>query len=103
MSFTSEPSRWPDVYVVAGCRGISVCGDFLAATTLALVLQHAGHGGLAVSGLMLAAAVPLALLAPLAGRLADRVDSRTVLVVAGLAQALICLALAFTTQPAVII
>src|SRR4051812_1904758 len=103
MSFTSAASRWSDVYVVAGCRGISVCGDFLAATTLALVLQRAGHGGLAVSGLLLAAAVPPALLAPLAGRVADRADSRTVLVVAGLIQAAICLALAFATQPAVII
>ena len=100
MSFTS---RWSDVYLVAGCRGISVCGDFLAATTLALVLQQAGHGGLAVSGLLLAAAVPLALLAPLAGRVADRADSRTVLVLAGLAQAVICLALAFATRPVVII
>ena len=105
MSFTSEAevSCWSDVYVVAGCRGISVCGDFLAATTLALVLQQAGHGGLAVSGLMLAAALPLALLAPLAGRVADRADSRTVLVFAGFAQAAICLALAFATQPVVII
>jgi MFS family permease len=103
MSFTSEPSCWSDVYVVAGCRAVSVCGDFLAATTLALVLQQTGHGGLAVSGLLLAAALPLALLAPLAGRVVDRGDSRTVLVVAGFAQALICLALAFVTQPVVII
>jgi MFS family permease len=100
MSFTS---RWSDVYLIAGCRGVSVCGDFLAATTLALVLQQAGHGGLAVSGLMLAAAVPLAVLAPVAGRVADRADSRTVLVVSGLAQAAICLALAFVTRPEVII
>jgi MFS family permease len=100
MSFTS---RWSDVYVAAGARGVSVCGDFLAATTLALVLQQAGHGGLTVSGLMVAAALPLALAAPISGRIADRVDSRTVLVVAGLAQAAICLVLAFTHQPVAII
>ncbi len=100
MPFTS---RWTDVYIAAGARAVSVCGDFLAATTLALVLQAAGHGGLAVSGLMVAAALPLALLAPIAGRIADRGDSRTILVVAGLAQALICLALAYTSQPVVII
>ncbi|MGX6601547.1 MFS transporter [Micromonosporaceae bacterium Da 78-11] len=103
MSFASADSRWSDVYLVAGTRAVSVCGDFLAATTLALVLQQAGHGGLAVSALMLAAALPLALLAPLAGRVADRVDSRTVLVVAGFAQAAVCLALAFATQPMVIV
>ncbi|MET0422645.1 MAG: MFS transporter [Actinoplanes sp.] len=103
MSFTSDESRWTDVYLAAGARGVSVCGDFLAATTLALVLQQSGHGGLAVSGLMLAASLPLALLAPLTGRLADRVDSRKILVGAGLAQAVTCLVLAFTTHPVLII
>jgi MFS family permease len=102
MSFTSG-TRWSDVYLVAGSRAVSVCGDFLAATTLALVLQQAGHGGLAVSGLMVAASLPLALLAPVAGRIADRADSRTVLVVAGLAQAMVCVALAFASHPMVII
>lgn len=100
MSFTS---RWSDVYVAAGARAVSVCGDFLAATTLALVLQQAGHGGLAVSGLMVAAALPLALAAPIAGRIADRVDSRTILVVAGFAQAAVCVVLAFTHHPVAVI
>ncbi len=103
MSFTSAESRWRDVYLVAGARAVSVCGDFLAATTLALVLQQSGHGGFAVSGLLVAASLPLALLAPVTGRIADRVDSRTVLVAAGLAQALVCLALAFVSHPVVII
>jgi MFS family permease len=103
MSFTSGDSRWADVYVVAGSRGVSVCGDFLAATTLALVLQQTGHGGLAVSGLLIAASLPLALLAPITGRIADRADSRTVLVLAGLAQCLICAVLAFVRNPITII
>ncbi|MEV4637946.1 MFS transporter [Actinoplanes sp. NPDC049548] len=102
MSFISA-SRWRDVYVAAAARGVSACGDFLAATALALVLQQAGAGGLAVSGLMLAASAPLALLAPIAGRIADRADSRTVLVVAGIAQTGVCAMLAFTSAPAVII
>ncbi|GAA2492290.1 MFS transporter [Winogradskya humida] len=103
MSFTSEPSRWGDVYVAAAARGITVCGDFLAATALALALQQAGAGGLVVSGLMLAAIAPIALLAPVAGRIADRVDSRTVLVVAGVAQAAVCTVLAFVGTPILII
>lgn len=103
MSFTSEESRWTDVYLVTGARAVSVCGEFLAATTLALVLQQAGHGGLAVSGLMIAATLPLALLAPVGGRIADRHDSRTVLVVTGLAQALIGVVLAFAHHPVAII
>jgi MFS family permease len=106
MSFTSaEParSRWGDVYLAAGARGVSTCGDFLAATALALALQSAGAGGLAVSGLMLAAVLPLVVLAPLTGRLADRVDSRTLLVGAGVGQAAICVALAYADGTALII
>ncbi|GAA2618063.1 MFS transporter [Paractinoplanes durhamensis] len=103
MSFTSDESRWADVYLVSGTRAVSVCGDFLAATTLALVLQQRGHGGLAVSGLLVAASLPLALLAPIGGRIADRFDSRTILVAAGLIQSLICVALAFVHQPVAII
>ena len=103
MSFTSDRSRWGDVWVVAGSRAVSVCGDFLAATTLALVLQQSGHGGLAVSGLLLAASLPLALLAPVTGRLADRADSRTILAVVPLLQAAICVVLAFTEHPVAIV
>lgn len=102
MSFTSK-SRWSDVYLAAAARGVSVCGDFLAATALALALQTAGAGGLAVSGLMLAATLPLVVLATVTGRVADRVDSRTLLVGTGLAQAGICAALAFAEDPRMII
>lgn len=106
MSFTSVDrprSRWSDVYVAAGARGISSCGDFLAATALVLALQSAGAGGLAVSGLLLAASLPLVVLAPLTGRLADRVDSRRLLIAAGLAQAAVCAALAYVHHPVLII
>lgn len=105
MSFANQPgtSDWRDVHVVAGTQAVSACGDLLAATTLALALQHAGYGGLAVSGLLLAASVPPTVLAPLTGRLADRADSRVLLVVAGLGQTGVGLALAFATSPVVII
>ncbi|MGW9192258.1 MFS transporter [Micromonospora chersina] len=103
MSFTSGPSRWPDVWLATAARGISSCGDFLAASALTLALQSAGAGGLAVSGLLLAATLPLVALAPLTGRLADRVDSRVLLVTAGLGQAAICLALAYAGHPALVI
>ena len=103
MSFASAESRWSDVYLVAGARAVSVCGDFLAATTLTLVLHDAGYGGSAVSGLMLAATLPPALLGPIAGRIADRVDSRTVLVTTGLVQAGVCLLLAYAREPVLII
>ncbi len=103
MSFISGGSRWGDVYLSAGARGVSIAGDLIASIALALALQSAGAGGLAVSALMLAGVVPLVVLAPLTGRLVDRVDSRTLLVTVGFAQAVICAALAFTGPPFAII
>ncbi|MGW3889011.1 MFS transporter [Micromonospora chokoriensis] len=103
MSFTTGSSRWPDVWLAAAARGTTICGDFLAATALALALQGAGAGGLAVSGLLLAATVPLVVLAPLTGRLVDRVDSRALLVTVGLAQAVICTLLAVAEHPLVVV
>ncbi|WP_346537116.1 MFS transporter [Micromonospora sp. DPT] len=103
MSFTSEGSRWSDVWLSATARGTTICGDFLAATALALALQAAGASGLAVSGLLLAATLPLVVLAPLAGRLADRVDSRRLLVTVGLVQAALCALLAYAEHPVLVI
>ena len=91
------------MYIAAAARGISVCGDILAVTALALTFQSQGAGGLAVSGLWLAATLPIVVLAPLSGRLVDRVDSRALLVAAGFGQAAVCAALAFVGHPAAVI
>ncbi|WFF08142.1 MFS transporter [Micromonospora sp. WMMD1076] len=103
MSFTTVESRWLDVWLAATARGVSSCGNFLVATALTLALQSAGAGGLAVSGLLLAATLPLVALAPLTGRLADRVDSRVLLIAAGTGQGATCVALAYATDPVVVI
>jgi MFS family permease len=95
MSFIS--SGWVDVYLAAGARAVSSCGDLLAATALVLELQARGMGGFAVAAVLIAAALPPVLLARWAGRLADRADSRLLLTVTGLAQAGVCLTLAFTS------
>src|SRR3954468_1410060 len=104
MSFTSASTapagtgeRWSDVYLSATARAVSNCGDLLAATALVLALQARGAGGYAVAAILLAAAVPPVLLAPLTGRLVDRVDSRRLLVWVGLGQVAVCAALAFVT------
>jgi MFS family permease len=111
MSFTSvppepggtAPSRWADVTLAVGARAVSTCGDFLAATALLLTLQGRGAGGYAVAALLLAAAVPPVVLARWTGRLADRVDSRLLLVATGLAQAAICAAMALVTGTAALV
>ena len=110
MSFASAPgavtrsgTAWREVHLAAAAKGFSACGDFLIATTLVLTFQSAGFGGLAVAAVLLATAVPKVLLAPLAGRVADRVDSRRLLVAAGLGQAAIATVLSQTDHPVAIV
>jgi MFS family permease len=105
MSFTSaEPrSRWSDVALSAASRAISCCGDYIAATALALTLQAGGDRGIGVAALLIAAALPLALFGAPAGWLADRIDSRVLVVTTALAQAAVCLVLAFVHAPATMI
>jgi MFS family permease len=104
MSFISSleaSSRWRDVYVAASARAVAACGSFMAITALVLTLQPVS--GYAVSALILASTVPVVLLAPLAGRVADRVDSRIVLVTVGAAQVAVALTLAFADRLVAII
>jgi len=75
----------------------------LSATALALALQARGLGGYAIAALLIAATVPPVVLSPLTGRLVDRVDSRPLLVGVGLAQAVCCAVMAYSTSPAVLI
>ena len=83
------------MYLASGARAVSAAGDLLAAIALVLELQQRGMGGFAVAAILIAAAVPPVLLVGWAGRLADRADSRQLLMVTGLAQAGACVALAF--------
>jgi MFS family permease len=98
MSFTSRVDRddWRDVSLVAGARAVSLAGDFLAATALVLAFQQRGDSGYGVAAILLASTVPIVVLGPLGGRLADRFDSRRLLAVVGLAQVLISAAMALT-------
>lgn len=97
MSFTSDgtpaTSRWRDVWIAADSSAITGMGSFLVMTTLLLTLQEEGHGGLAVSALIIAESLPVVALAALTGRLADRVDSRLLLLIAGAVQVVSCFAL----------
>jgi MFS family permease len=95
MSFTSAR----DVYLLSVARGVSLLGDFLAATALVLALQERGAGGTVIAGVLIASVLPVVVFAPLAGRLVDRADSRLLLTTAGLAQAACCALLAFAAGP----
>jgi MFS family permease len=101
MRFTS--SRWPDVYLATGARAVSTAGDLLAGVALALAFEERGAGGYSISALLLATTVPMIVLGRYGGRLADRVDSRLLLVAVGSAQAACCAAMAFVEQPVALV
>lgn len=84
-----------DLYLATVARAVSTIGNEVAVIALLLRLHDAGGDGWAVAGLLVAGTLPLVLLAPLAGMLADRYDSRSLIVGGSLVQAGLCGALAF--------
>ena len=98
MSFTfiGPASLWRvrDLRIAVLARAVSLLGDELALVALLLRTQGRGGGAWPVVALLLAGALPLVLLAPLVGRLVDRVDSRRLLLSSGCGQLACCLALA---------
>ena len=78
-------------------------GDWLALVALALHVHELTGSALAVSALFATTTLPGVALAPLWGRLADRVESVRLLALASLAQALVAVGLAFTTSLAPIL
>lgn len=98
MSFTfvGPGSLWRvrDLRIVVLARAVSLLGDELALIALLLRTQGRGGGAWPVVALLLAGGLPLVLLAPLVGRLVDRLDSRRLLLTSGCGQLACCLALA---------
>ncbi len=94
--FTGPASLWQvrDLRIVVLARAVSLLGDELALVALLLRTQGQGGGAWPVVALLLAGGLPLVLLAPLVGRLVDRLDSRRLLLTSGCGQLACCLALA---------
>ena len=95
MSFTNRR----DLGIAVSARAVSLLGDEMAAIALLLRWQSHGGGAPQIALLLVAAMLPIVILAPVAGRAADRCDSRLLLVSASLAQAAACAVLVFTTAP----
>jgi Na+/melibiose symporter-like transporter len=85
-----------DLRLLAGAVGLSAMGDFVALIALVLLVHDMTGSGLAVSALFAANMVPVVAFAPLAGLIADRVESVRLLALASVGQAAVALALAFT-------
>jgi MFS family permease len=94
MSFTSRH----DLRLVIAAKAISFLGDEVATVALALRLQGNGSGPAAVAALLIANLAPIVLLTGVVGRLVDRRDNRTLLLVSSAAQAVVCVVLAFVTS-----
>lgn len=86
--------RHRDLRLTGVGRAVSVLGDEIALIALLLHVHDIGAGARGITGLLVAAALPTVLLAPWAGRLADRVDSRLLVVASALGQAVVCVGLA---------
>ena len=91
MSFTSSQRR--DLALVSTGRGLSLLGDEVAVLGLVLWASVRGEGPLAVTALVVAAALPQLVAAPLAGLLADRVPTRRLVSTVSVLQSLVVLAL----------
>ena len=87
-----------DSSLLVGAVGLSAGGDFLALIPLAALVSELSGSGWAVSGLFVALWGPMVLLSSVAGRLIDRVETRGLLIVTSLIQALIAAALIAATD-----
>ncbi|HUJ64883.1 MAG TPA: MFS transporter, partial [Acidimicrobiales bacterium] len=92
-----------DLVVSTVARAVSVFGDQLAVIVLVLGVHDRGRGAWGVAGVLAAGTLPAALLSPVAGALADRGDSRPLLVAGSLVQVLACTTLAFTNSLAAVL
>ena len=88
--------RSGNLELLVGAVFLSALGDWLAVTALALHLEETTGSGLAVAALFIALWSPLVVFAGPVGLLVDRFDSRRVVVLASIAQAVVATALAFT-------
>ncbi|MHB8379959.1 MAG: MFS transporter [Acidimicrobiales bacterium] len=83
-----------DLRLLASLRGISVLGDAIALVTLYLRVAHGGHGWM-IAALSVAGALPIVVLAPLAGHVVDHAPAKALLASLCGAEALVCVGIGF--------
>lgn len=88
-----------DLTLLAAGQAVSVAGD--AAALVALLLRLRPDGSAWVAGLLAAELVPFVICAPLSGRVVDHVETRRVLLIALVGQAVVAVPLAVFASPAV--
>ncbi|WP_025272806.1 MFS transporter [Haloglycomyces albus] len=98
MSFenNSEDFALREVLFLALTACVGGAALFTVDFILVLQLQSSGFGGAAVALLITCGTVPVVALTPIAGRIADRFDSRWIMSLSGLAQSVFILAMTQT-------
>jgi MFS family permease len=86
------------VRLIVGAVALSAAGDFLLWIPLTLHLRALTDSGFAVAALMLCLWGPVVALAPVSGAIADRFETRRVLIVASVAQAAVAASLALAVD-----
>jgi MFS family permease len=92
-----------DLRLLAGATLISAAGDMLLIVVLALHVHELTASGFAVAALFAALMGPIVLLAPLAGRLVDRTETRRLLLIVSVIQTAVAAGLVFADGLASII
>src|SRR5690242_725850 len=92
-----------DLRLLSGAVALSAAGDLLLVVVLSLRVHDLTGDGFAVAALFAALMAPVVVLAPLAGRLVDRFETRGVLVAVSLAQAGVATGLVFADALAAIL
>jgi MFS family permease len=87
-----------DSRLLVGAVGLSASGDFLALIPLAALVSELSGSGWAVSALFVALWGPMVLFSSPAGKLIDRVETRGLLIVSSILQAVIAATLIMATD-----
>src|SRR3954452_13074097 len=87
-----------DLRLLAGATAISAAGDLVLVVVLSLRVHDLTGSGFAVAALFAALMAPVVALAPLAGRLVDRLETRRLLALVSLAQATVASGLVFAPR-----
>jgi MFS family permease len=96
-------ARRNDLRLIVGSVCVTALGDGIAYVVLLLYVGDHSESGLVVASLLIALWAPMVVLAPLAGLLVDRLETRTLLLWVSLAQAAVVVAIAFASAVGVIV
>lgn len=89
---------WNTIRVIGAARALSILGDEFAIFALLLREKHHGGGAISIAVILATGHLPMMLLAPVAGTVADRVPVRRLAPVVGIAQGLFAALLAFNSS-----